>query len=296
MNLPPPAHAPPSPPATPRSPPGVSYAVDRRMSSFDEGDAMDERMMMRSIWLKLGLLDTINYKIDATLKKLSVLESRMDRLEMSVKDGGGGGGGGGGFASGGMTAGPSVMENNHVTDNNNEPEIPMDTKDQPKVLPKPAKRQDKNRQLVPQRAAPSKAPTPFAQAGGVPTPLSQIPPPPPQHGINHHQPAVMTVDNVIPRSCMLNITNKEECERKLRLHQHNGMYLIRKSERANGKVLMVWFNDDNICKHYKIFGDQISTFQLDETPSFSSLVDLLQYYRDHKLPQSNVLLTIPFTG
>ena len=32
---------------------------------------MDDSMMMRNIWLKLGLLDTINYKMDATLKKLS---------------------------------------------------------------------------------------------------------------------------------------------------------------------------------------------------------------------------------
>ena len=46
--------------------------------------------------------------------------------------------------------------------------------------------------------------------------------------------------------------------RLLQTYQHEGMYLLRMSGDLQGKVLMVWYAQENKSKHYKVFGDNVS--------------------------------------
>ena len=46
--------------------------------------------------------------------------------------------------------------------------------------------------------------------------------------------------------------------RLLKKHQQEGMYLLRMASDKQGKVLMVWYEQEQKSKHYKVFGDNVS--------------------------------------
>ncbi|XP_071827533.1 uncharacterized protein [Apostichopus japonicus] len=103
--------------------------------------------------------------------------------------------------------------------------------------------------------------------------------------------------NLLPESAVLKISDKVYSESLLRKHNLNGMYLLRGSARDITKqVIMVWDEQADKSKHYTIFGDQSSSFALDQTAQFASLDELVQYYLVNFLPNTNLKLTKPCPG
>ncbi|PIK41402.1 putative SH3 domain-binding protein 2 isoform X1 [Apostichopus japonicus] len=110
-------------------------------------------------------------------------------------------------------------------------------------------------------------------------------------------PPIAAKRNLLPESAVLKISDKVYSESLLRKHDLNGMYLLRGSARDITKqVIMVWDEQAKKSKHYTIFGDQSSSFALDQTAQFASLDELVQYYLVNFLPNTKLKLTKPCPG
>ncbi|XP_033632710.1 SH3 domain-binding protein 2-like isoform X1 [Asterias rubens] len=101
--------------------------------------------------------------------------------------------------------------------------------------------------------------------------------------------------DLLPSSAVFNSQDKKQAEGLLYQYCEDGMYLLRLSS-GQGKVLMAYHKHLNSCKHYKVFGDEVSTFSLNTDPIFTKMDDLLKYYIENALPNTTVRLSRPYPG
>ncbi|XP_072025878.1 uncharacterized protein [Amphiura filiformis] len=104
------------------------------------------------------------------------------------------------------------------------------------------------------------------------------------------------VEELLPSTAVISSCDKIFCEGLLKQHQQEGMYLLRMASDKQGKVLMVWYGQEQKSKHYKVFGDNISSFALDQNPRFTTMTELIIFYQQNYLPHSMLTLTTPYRG
>ncbi|XP_072025861.1 uncharacterized protein [Amphiura filiformis] len=113
-----------------------------------------------------------------------------------------------------------------------------------------------------------------------------------QQSFERHQ----DVEELLPSTAVISSCDKIFCEGLLKQHQQEGMYLLRMASDKQGKVLMVWYGQEQKSKHYKVFGDNISSFALDQNPRFTTMTELIIFYQQNYLPHSMLTLTTPYRG
>ncbi|XP_077992395.1 uncharacterized protein LOC144446496 [Glandiceps talaboti] len=103
-------------------------------------------------------------------------------------------------------------------------------------------------------------------------------------------------EELLPASANLASPDKALAESYLNEECVPGMYLVRESRDPGTCVVVVFDGPRRSCLHYKVFTKNQLMYLQPDDPSFSTLEEMLKYYKSHPLPTTNQKLTKPYQG